>query len=63
MTNLWQQIPGNKILCSFGFHKWVNADSLRVIKSDLPLRACTRCKRKEEGVYDMARGGTNWYKV
>lgn len=49
-----------KILCLFGFHKWLNAGHLKTEKSRYPLRACKRCKKIQEGTYDMAYGCTNW---
>jgi len=48
------------LLCFLGWHKWENADNLKTKPSPYPLRACTRCKKLQEGTYDMAYGCTNW---
>jgi len=48
------------VLCFFGWHKWVDAGHLKTKQSPYPLRACTSCKKLQEGTYDMAYGGTHW---
>ena len=52
-----------RILCFIGKHKWVGANNLRVQISPYPLRACSTCKKVQEGTYDMAYGCTNWMDV
>ena len=48
------------LLCFLGWHKWVSANHLKTKNSPYPLRNCTRCKKLQEGAYDMAYGCTNW---
>jgi hypothetical protein len=48
------------LLCFFSWHKWIDADCLKLEATNYPLRACTRCKKLQEGTYDMTYGCTNW---
>ena len=45
------------------FHKWTQMPHFRKELVVHHRRFCERCGRQEDGVYDMAYGGTVWEKV
>ncbi len=51
----------SKVLCYVGWHKWIDMDCLRMTSSrPQVIRVCTRCNKKQEGVYDMFMGCMHW---